>query len=95
MGKLKRVKGGWSHWCPACERFHLLPDAWPFNGNQERPTFEGSFLHRGSNDLRCHYVVTDGVLLFGHDCAHAMLNTNVPMPEFPERPTAQPEGNGK
>lgn len=44
---LRRVQGGFAHWCPACEEMHRLPDGWIFNGNLERPTFTPSFKHTG------------------------------------------------
>ncbi len=45
--KLRRVEGGYSHWCPGCEEMHRLPDSWAFNGDLERPTFTPSFKHSG------------------------------------------------
>lgn len=44
---MRRVRGGYSHWCPACEQMHILPDGWAFNGNVDRPTFHPSFKHGG------------------------------------------------
>ena len=44
---LRRVHGGYSHWCPACEHMHRLPDGWTFNGDVNRPTFQPSFKHFG------------------------------------------------
>lgn len=51
--KLRRVEGGFAHWCPACEEVHILPDRWQFDGNLENPTFQPSFRHTG---LRMVYV---------------------------------------
>ena len=45
--KLRRVQGGYSHWCPGCEEIHILPDGWRFDGNLESPTFMPSFKHSG------------------------------------------------
>jgi len=42
---LRRVVGGYTHWCPACEETHSLPDGWNFDGNLESPTFTPSFKH--------------------------------------------------
>ncbi len=44
---LRRCQQGFTHWCPACEEMHLLPDSWTFNGDLERPTFQPSFKHGG------------------------------------------------
>lgn len=44
---LRRVQGGYAHWCPACEEMHRLPDGWTFDGNLDQPTFSPSFLHSG------------------------------------------------
>ncbi len=46
-GVLRRVQGGYSHWCPGCEEMHILPDSWQFDGNLESPTFKPSFKHEG------------------------------------------------
>jgi hypothetical protein len=45
--KLRRGKGMYFHWCPACDEMHPLPDSWQFDGNLESPTFTPSFRHGG------------------------------------------------
>lgn len=45
--KLRRVNGGFAHWCPGCEEIHVLPDSWKFNGNLGSPSFVPSFKHSG------------------------------------------------
>lgn len=50
---LRRVQGGYAHWCPGCEEIHVLPDGWTFDGNLEKPTFSPSFKYSGT---RCVYV---------------------------------------
>lgn len=45
--RLRRVAGGYAHWCPGCEEIHRLPDGWEFDGNLEAPTFRPSFKHEG------------------------------------------------
>ncbi len=45
--KLRRVAGGYAHWCPGCEEMHILPDGWCFNEDLTRPTFRPSFKHSG------------------------------------------------
>ena len=52
---LRRIEGGFAHWCPGCEEVHRLPDSWSFNGDLEKPTFAPSFKHSG---IRC--VFADG-----------------------------------
>jgi len=44
---LRKVSGGYAHWCPGCEGMHILPDSWHFNGNLDKPTFAPSFKHQG------------------------------------------------
>src|SRR5208282_539368 len=44
---LRRVEGGFGHWCPGCNEMHILPKSWNFDGNLERPTFTPSFRHSG------------------------------------------------
>ena len=46
--KLRKVEGGYSHWCPGYEESHILPhDGWAFNGDLNKPTFSPSFKHGG------------------------------------------------
>lgn len=44
--KLHSVQGGFSHWCPGCERMHIIytdkPHGWDFNNNLDYPTFNPS-----------------------------------------------------
>lgn len=44
---LRRVDGGYAHFCPACGYMHKLPDGWQFDGSLEHPTFTPSFKHSG------------------------------------------------
>lgn len=86
---LKRCSAGHIHWCPGCERIHILPDGWTFNGNPDRPNFTPSFKHtwnRTGDPLKCcHYIVTDGVLNFCGDSTHALAGKSVPIPPLPDR----------
>lgn len=50
--KLRRASGAYTHWCPACEEMHQLPDSWNFDGNLEFPTFTPSFKHRGMQTVK-------------------------------------------
>ncbi len=48
LSALRRVAGGYSHWCPGCEQMHVLPESgWAFDGNLESPSFTPSFRHTG------------------------------------------------
>lgn len=40
--KLRRLEGGYAHWCPGCEETHVIFDSWKFDGNLEAPTFTPS-----------------------------------------------------
>jgi len=45
---LRRATGAYEHWCPGCEKMHILPDNWNFvNHDLEKPTFTPSFKHTG------------------------------------------------
>lgn len=56
--KLRRVSGGYAHWCPGCEEVHRLPDSWKFDGNLENPTFAPSFKHEGLEIVKVNGVWT-------------------------------------
>jgi len=44
---LRRIEGGYAHWCPGCQEMHKLPDSWTFDGNVNSPSFSPSFKHEG------------------------------------------------
>ena len=77
--KLRRVAGGYAHWCPACEQVHVIGDDWTFDRDLERPTFNPSVKVTGKK-----IVVVDGVWLGGwvrdangnpvDDCCHYFLH---------------------
>ena len=80
-------------YCPACRQSHTFDERWKFNGDQEKPTFEGSMLVKGERYLRdekrtlkfvCHSFLRDGVWEFLGDCTHEMAGKKVPMIDFPE-----------
>lgn len=49
---MRSIKGGFAHWCPACEEMHPLPDSWVFDGNLNSPTFTPSFKHTGKQTIK-------------------------------------------
>lgn len=72
------------HWCPGCERLHVLPDGWTRTGPDEAPTYTPSFLQhsvRGQGN-NCHYFITAGVIRYQADSWHT-LRGDVPMPDIP------------
>lgn len=96
---LRKVDGGYSHWCPACQAMHFIrtePDEdwkgapmWTFDGNVDRPTFTPSVSITWGDQpgsRRCHYNITAGEIVFHGDCTHnPMKGTTVPMPPLPAR----------
>ena len=96
--KLKRVSysdqtigPGWRHYCPGCERMHVIPtDAraqpnghkWTFDGNMESPTFSPSINIVG----QCHYFIRAGMIEFCGDSKHALAGKTVPLPDLPHDP---------
>lgn len=80
--------------CPKCG-WHKFPKVgkqgatWTFNGDFERPTFKPSMnesvgpMPEGSKHagkiLRCHFVITDGIQNFCHDCTHDMAGKSMPL----------------
>ncbi len=87
--KMRKGRGAYYHWCPACLLMHGLPhEGWVFNGDVEGPTFTPSFRHRftrqGGGDVVCHYIVTGGTIAFQDDCSHHMKGDTMPMPDVPQ-----------
>lgn len=95
--KLRKTTNGHAHWCPGCERMHVIPDTWTFNGDVNAPTFGPSvrISYNGSDaDERresgrrapsacCHYILTGGVINFCGDCTHPLVGQPVPLPDLP------------
>lgn len=48
--KIRKVEGGYSHWCPACNDMHFFRErvpfatlhTWTYDQNHEHPTFDPS-----------------------------------------------------
>lgn len=75
---LRRVEGGYAHWCPACEEMHVIFDRWQFNGNVQCPTFTPSVKITGKKTVKVNGRWTgewvrgpDGKAL--DDCCHYFL----------------------
>ncbi len=86
---LRRLDGGYGHWCPGCKEMHRIPDSWAFDGNLEVPTFTPS-VHISANYTEewggpycCHYFLTAGQLHFCGDCTHELKNQVVQLPVLP------------
>lgn len=82
--KLLRDEEWFFHWCPACKILHALPKGWQFNNDLEKPSFNPSFKHTHWKIGICHYILTDGVLIFQSDCSHDMRGQSVPIPDLPD-----------
>lgn len=83
----------WAFYCPACQSLHQCDDRWPFNGDQDRPTFVGSVLVHEVKPTpdsvpgyagrpRCHSFVTDGRISYCPDSTHAMAGQAVDLPDW-------------
>ena len=94
---LRRIEGGYAHWCPACEEIHAIAvdrpqrngARWTFDGNLERPTFNPSvniswgWPDKAETLARCHYVLHAGEIQFCADCTHQLAGQTVPLPALP------------
>ena len=73
--------------CPACQTYHSInhaPGGWGFNGDIDKPTFEGSIGFHGeeSGGVYCHSFVKDGQIEFLPDCGHSLAGQTVELPEI-------------
>lgn len=76
-----------SIFCPACQLTHTInhsPAGWGFNGDIDKPTFEGSIGFHGedSGGFYCHSLVRDGRIEYLGDSQHAMAGQTVDLPEM-------------
>lgn len=90
--------GSLSAFCPACDFVHTFNvdleghgrwakhnnPCWGFDGNYDRPTFEGSMLANADgvdeHHPICHSWLKDGVWEYLADCTHDMAGQFVPVP---------------
>jgi hypothetical protein len=77
-----------AHWCPACDRRHLLlmghRDArlLDWDHNTRRPTFTPD-IRQEEPSLVCHYFIADGRVQFLSDSTHALAGRTVDLPAYP------------
>lgn len=77
------------HWCPACEKLHVIPDEtgrrWTRSGPDDAPTYSPSFLQYDAKGpgKNCHYIITNGILHFCSDSWHGRTDS-LPMPNIPQ-----------
>lgn len=106
--KLRRSAAGYIHYCPGCDSSHHFVTesdghpVWQFDGNLERPTFSPSMRiydmaieGRRPERTRCHYFLRDGQIQFLGDCAHALADQTVPLPDLPEYMQGDKYGDGR
>ena len=94
---LRKVEGGYMHWCPACKGHHMIavdepfPNGarWAFDGNVEKPTFSPSvkvqWTYGEQQEKRCcHYHISAGKIQFCRDCTHEFAGKTVNLPDLTE-----------
>ena len=78
-----RTEQTFSFKCPGCHRWHTLRigpgEPWEWSGSLESPSFWPSFKQNGDN-FCCHFMVTNGRLLFCQDCTHPLRGQDIPLP---------------
>lgn len=78
---------GWMFECPGCKSWHVCDSRWTFNGDEVKPTFDGSVLCRSKygdppTDRVCHLYVRDGKIEYLSDCTHEMAGQTIDMPDW-------------
>lgn len=92
---IEATSGTYTHWCPGCESRHLINTTsqnankaiWTYNHNHESPTFHPSVnmrIESGSEVRVCHYIITDGQIMYCSDTTHKFSGMSIPLPDFPE-----------
>jgi len=79
-------------WCPACEQAHAFNSSWQLSGTADKPTVRPSILTtgfnqvlfdtRGEREVRCHIVITDGMLCYDPDSNCKLAGQTIPMVPF-------------
>lgn len=82
-------------WCPGCDSAHMLRSVlegvdpgdevvWGWDGDEEHPTFDPSYLCRGGPDDVCHSFIRAGRWEFLGDCTHELAGQTVDLPPLPD-----------
>lgn len=88
--KLLEMLGELAHWCPGCNRLHIIYInsycgksrlQWEWDGDLERPTVQPA-LHVADE---CHYALRNGRIEFFSNCCHALAGKTVALPDLPEK----------
>lgn len=90
MDRLRKVEGGYAHWCPGCRSVHLIAVEEPFpNGarwsfDPEAVTFSPSIRVRWGRKLEycCHYFIERGKIRYCADSTHGLAGRTVELPEY-------------
>lgn len=83
-----------AHWCPACDRPHLLrmgsheAKRLDWDHNTAHPTFSPDVRQRLDGGTVCHYFITAGKMEFLPDSTHIFAGKVVDLPAFPFSATA-------
>ena len=76
-------------YCPGCKVTHMISkgpksywkrNAWTFNGDYDKPTFNPSLLVTmdcKEYHARCHSFIRDGKIQFLSDCTHSLAGQTV------------------
>lgn len=86
--------GGPAIWCPGCKCLHPYRleapkgsswPTWTWDGNVEKPSFKPSMLiNKHHPQMRCHFHVTAGQIIYCSDCHHELSSMTIDLPEIPE-----------
>lgn len=68
-------------YCPGCRDAHVYDSRWAFNGSLELPSFTPSYMIEGGSDnIRCHSIVTNGRITYLSDSNHQLSGQTVDLP---------------
>lgn len=89
MKVVKLAEDTYGYICPGCgNRVGIKIPPWGFNGDMEKPTFNGSVKQEGTEvksgktDYLCHALVKDGKTEFLNDCTHELRGKTIDMPDI-------------
>ena len=72
--KIRKYATGFLIWCPGCNEAHLIDTSrWKWDGNEDSPTVHPSLKISTSTAtetrVKCHFILTKGIINFCGDCA--------------------------
>jgi hypothetical protein len=82
---LRRMPGGYVHWCSGCCRLHVIPRiAGDASFDAAKPTLPSRISHIDAANSCCSYTMREGIIEYAPSCGHWLAGKALPMMTLPD-----------